>query len=88
MILSHIIHALRAWRLYRACVHELSRLSDHELADIGISRAGIAWVAWHSAQEYLEHAKAASRRRAGDCAGLSPKSEATRLNSPSARACG
>jgi uncharacterized protein YjiS (DUF1127 family) len=69
LILSHIIHGLRAWRAYRACVHELSRLSDQELADIGISRAGIAWVAWHSAQEHLERAKAVSRWRAGGSAG-------------------
>jgi uncharacterized protein YjiS (DUF1127 family) len=66
MILTHVILALRAWRLYRACVHELSQLSDYELADIGISRAGIAWVAWHSAQNYLARAKSAARSRAGD----------------------
>ena len=65
MILSHVIHALRAWWLYRACVHELSQLSDLELADIGLTRAGIASVAWHSAQDYLARAKSASRA-AGD----------------------
>jgi uncharacterized protein YjiS (DUF1127 family) len=66
MILGHVIHALRAWRLYRACVRELSRLSDHELDDIGISRAGIAWIAWHSAQDYLTRAKSGSQRHASD----------------------
>ena len=51
MILSTVIHALRVWRRYRACVQELSRLSDVELADIGLTRSGIASVAWRVSRE-------------------------------------
>ena len=51
MILSHVIHALRVWRRYRLCVQELSRLSDIELADIGVTRSGIPSVAWHVSRE-------------------------------------
>ena len=32
-------------------LNELSRLSDRELADIGISRCDIPRVAWNAAQE-------------------------------------
>ena len=46
MILSHVIHSLHVWRRYRACVRELSKLSDTALADIGLSRSGIHWAAW------------------------------------------
>jgi len=31
----------RRWRLYRRSVVELSALSGHELADLGLSRSGI-----------------------------------------------
>jgi uncharacterized protein YjiS (DUF1127 family) len=65
MILSHVIHVFRAWQLYRTCVHELGQLNDRELADIGLTRSGIAIVAWHSAQDFIERAKSASRVRAG-----------------------
>ena len=51
MILSTVIHALRVWWRYRACVQELSRLSDIELADIGLTRSGIASVAWRVSHE-------------------------------------
>ena len=46
MILSHVIHSLHVWRRYRACVRELSKLSDTALADIGLCRSGIHWTAW------------------------------------------
>jgi hypothetical protein len=69
MILSHIVHVLRAWRLYRVCVHELSRLSDRELADIGLTRTGNASVAWHSAQDYIERAQAAARAGSSNSVG-------------------
>lgn len=36
------------WRLYRQTVNELSELNDMDLADIGMSRAGIRSVAWHA----------------------------------------
>lgn len=51
MILSHVVLAIGAWRRYRRCMHELSKLSDRELADIGISRSGIMTVAWQSARD-------------------------------------
>jgi uncharacterized protein YjiS (DUF1127 family) len=53
MLLLHIIHALQAWRRYRTCLRELSELSDHELADIGLTRSGISSVAWQTAREYV-----------------------------------
>ncbi|MGG7568322.1 DUF1127 domain-containing protein [Rhodovulum sp. DZ06] len=49
---SSRIDALRArwarWRLYRRTIRELSELNDLDLADIGMSRAGIRSVAWHA----------------------------------------
>jgi uncharacterized protein YjiS (DUF1127 family) len=61
MILSHFVFALRAWRLYRHSVRELSKLSDLELADIGLVRSGIETVAWHSARKYLANKKPSSQ---------------------------
>jgi uncharacterized protein YjiS (DUF1127 family) len=57
MILSHLIHALRAWRLYRRGVRELSKLSDLELTDIGLARSDIHSAAWHSAQDCVASMK-------------------------------
>jgi uncharacterized protein YjiS (DUF1127 family) len=57
MILSHLIHALRAWRLYRRGVRELSKLSDLELTDIGLVRSDIHSAAWHSARDYVARVK-------------------------------
>jgi uncharacterized protein YjiS (DUF1127 family) len=51
MILSHVIHVLRVWRRYHACVRELSELSDIELADIGLTRSGIPGVAWRVSRQ-------------------------------------
>ena len=45
MILSHAVHMLCAWQRYRRCVHELSKLTDLELTDIGLTRSGIMAVA-------------------------------------------
>jgi uncharacterized protein YjiS (DUF1127 family) len=59
MILSHAVRAVRAWQRYRACVRELSKLSDLELTDIGISRSGILAVAWRTAQDYKTRGKSA-----------------------------
>jgi len=38
-MLSHLIHLFRAWRRDETSLRELSRLSDRELADIGIVRS-------------------------------------------------
>ena len=51
MLLSHAIHAWRVWRRYRACVQQLSELSDMELTDIGLSRSGIHGVAWRVSRD-------------------------------------
>ncbi len=40
-----IINNFRNWRRYRNTVNELSRLSTHELNDLGISRYDIQAVA-------------------------------------------
>jgi uncharacterized protein YjiS (DUF1127 family) len=50
-MLAHIIRVLREWNHYNRSLNELSRLSDRELADIGISRCDIPRVAWNAAQE-------------------------------------
>ena len=44
MLLS-IIRALKAFRDYQRNLNELSRLTDHELADIGLRRSEIHAVA-------------------------------------------
>ncbi len=36
------------WRLYRRTLNELSGLTDRELADLGLHRAGLHGVAWHA----------------------------------------
>jgi uncharacterized protein YjiS (DUF1127 family) len=46
MFLAKLIRLFRAWRSYERSMHELSRLDDRELADIGITRAEIRAVAW------------------------------------------
>ena len=45
LTLKMISEKLNARRRYRAAVSELSKLSDHELSDIGISRGDIEYVA-------------------------------------------
>lgn len=49
MVLSHVIHVLRAWRRYHATVGELSMLSDRELADLGLTRSQISSAAYRCA---------------------------------------
>lgn len=44
----NLIRNYRNWRLYRETVSELNRLSNRELADLGISRADIRSVARRS----------------------------------------
>jgi uncharacterized protein YjiS (DUF1127 family) len=41
----NLINNYRNWRRYRETVNELSRLSNRELADLGISRHNIRYVA-------------------------------------------
>jgi uncharacterized protein YjiS (DUF1127 family) len=45
VILSRTV---RVWRDYRTGVRELSRLSDAELSDIGLTRSAIHWTAWQT----------------------------------------
>ncbi|HLN11184.1 MAG TPA: DUF1127 domain-containing protein [Xanthobacteraceae bacterium] len=49
MLVSKLIRLFRTWLRYDESVRELARLSDRELADIGISRSQIASVAWQNA---------------------------------------
>jgi uncharacterized protein YjiS (DUF1127 family) len=51
MILAHYTRMLRTWQRYRRGVRELSRLSDRELEDIGLSRSDITWVALEAARD-------------------------------------
>lgn len=48
MFISLIAAKITAWRRYRESVRELSRLSDRELSDLGISRSDIEFVARQS----------------------------------------
>lgn len=41
----NLVKNYRNWRLYRETVSELSRLSNRELADLGITRGDIRSVA-------------------------------------------
>jgi len=45
MIVTFVLAKLRNWKRYRQTVRELSRLSDRDLADLGISRFDIDSVA-------------------------------------------
>ncbi|WP_201862925.1 DUF1127 domain-containing protein [Microvirga soli] len=45
MFVTYILSKIRAYQLYRQTVRELSELSDHELADLGVARFDIARVA-------------------------------------------
>lgn len=45
MSLKSLTERVREWHRYRESVRELSRLSDRELNDLGISRADILHVA-------------------------------------------
>jgi uncharacterized protein YjiS (DUF1127 family) len=48
MFITYLLERYRAWLRYRATVNELSRLSDRELADVGLNRLDIE----HTAREY------------------------------------
>jgi len=42
---QNVVRNLRSWRKYNVTRNELMRLSEHELADLGISRTEIDRVA-------------------------------------------
>ena len=48
-LFSHLIHKIRAWHHYGSVLRELNDLDDRELADIGVARGDIHWIAWESA---------------------------------------
>ncbi|MGA8612936.1 MAG: DUF1127 domain-containing protein [Xanthobacteraceae bacterium] len=50
-MLSSLVRLLQAWKDYGTAVRELSCLNDRELADLGISRSDITWVAWPHARD-------------------------------------
>ena len=50
MFIAKLIRLLRTWWRYDESVRELSRLSDRELADIGVSRSEISKIAWENAR--------------------------------------
>lgn len=50
MFVSMIAAKVRAYFRYRETVRELSRLTDRELNDLGISRADIPYIARRAAQ--------------------------------------
>jgi uncharacterized protein YjiS (DUF1127 family) len=50
MLISRLIRLVRSWWRYNESVRELARLSDRELADIGVSRSEIGRVAWVNAR--------------------------------------
>lgn len=49
MFITYLLARYRAWLRYRETVNELSRLSDRELADVGINRYDIDTTARHYA---------------------------------------
>ena len=50
MLISRIVRLVRAWWRYNNSARELARLSDRELADIGVSRSEIGRIAWDNAR--------------------------------------
>ena len=50
-MLSSLIRFFQTWKDYESAVRELSGLNDRELADIGISRSDIDWVARQHARD-------------------------------------
>lgn len=44
-MLKSVMDTFRVWRRRRECIRELSRLTDRELAEIGIHRSEIAAIA-------------------------------------------
>ena len=50
MFLGHCIGTVRTWLRYREGVRVLSRLTDLQLADIGLNRSEITGIAWRAAR--------------------------------------
>ena len=50
MFLGHWIATLRTWLRYREGLRTLSRLTDLQLADIGLNRSEISGIAWRAAR--------------------------------------
>ena len=50
MLISFVLSKIRAYLLFRNTVHELERLNDKDLVDLGISRSDIKSIAWETAQ--------------------------------------
>ena len=50
MFISYIAARIAQYRRYRDSVRELSRLSDRDLSDLGISRSDIEFIARKSAR--------------------------------------
>ena len=50
-VVSNIQSRYAQYRVYRNTLDELSALNDRELADLGLSRAMLRSVAYHSAYE-------------------------------------
>lgn len=45
VIVMNLLRSFTKWRRYRTTVNELSRLSAHELSDLGITRSEITAIA-------------------------------------------
>ena len=56
----NLIRNYRNWRRYRDTVNELSRLSNRELNDLGISRAEIVTVAQRAPLDSSRYGEASS----------------------------
>jgi uncharacterized protein YjiS (DUF1127 family) len=50
MSIKALAEKLQEWRRYRTSVRELTQLSDRELADLGITRSEIEYIAKKSAR--------------------------------------
>ncbi|MGO9419706.1 DUF1127 domain-containing protein [Roseiarcus sp.] len=74
-ILSEKIHS---WLRDQAAARELSRLSDHELCDIGVRRSDIENIVRHK----VAPAEAGPRRRLPDREGRSPNRQPSKRCDP------
>ncbi len=48
-ICHRLARMIQVWRRYDASLRELNRLTDHELADLGLSSSDIQRTAWEDA---------------------------------------
>ena len=56
MLIGHLVGRLRSWLREDMSLNELSRLTDRELADLGLTRWDIDGTAWRAAQTSCEPA--------------------------------